>query len=375
LPTILPVKYAVRHQRLAARLGIALVCATVAGAQSPARRDVRVCAGGDVSLGTNLDTSWAIGRSSLLAPALPDPVQLVGPLRPLVAEARLVLLNVEGAIGDGRVPRKCTRRATQCYAIRQPAGTAAALRHISDSGYVVGNVANNHAHDAGDAGFARTLSELNSAGVLVTGADTLATPVAIGPNDTVAVLGFSPWSVPDVRDIDAVRRHVVRAAAQFGRVLVTMHIGAEGAGARHTYDRTERFAGEDRGNSVAFAHAAIESGASLVIGHGPHVLRAMEWGDSAATTLVAYSLGNLVTYGPFNHSGYNDHGAILCVTLAADGVIRDGIVRSTAQRWPGIVEADSSQLGAHDVAELSRQDFPRTGADVLPGGAIRPRPR
>jgi hypothetical protein len=359
----------------AAHLAILVVGASIAGAQPPSRHDVRVCAGGDVSLGTNLDTSWAIGRSARPAPAIPDPAKLVAPLRPLLTDARLVLLNVEGAIGEGRVPPKCSRRATQCYAIRQPTGTAAALRHLIDSGYVIGNVANNHAHDAGDAGFAHTLGELSNAGVLVTGADTLATPVAVGPGDTVAVLGFSAWSIPDVKDIAAVRRHVSRAAAQYGRVLVTMHIGAEGAAARHTYDRNERFAGEDRGNSVAFAHAAIESGASLVIGHGPHVLRAMEWADSAGTALVAYSLGNLVTYGPFNHEGYNDHGAILCVTLAADGAIRDASLRATVQRRPGIVAPDSGKRGIHDIAELSRTDFPRTGISILPGGAIPQRPR
>jgi hypothetical protein len=150
-----------------------------------------------------------------------------------------------------------------------------------------------------------------------------------------------------------------------------MHIGAEGASARHTIDRIEWFAGENRGNSVAFARAAVAGGASLVIGHGPHVLRAIEWDGRA---LVAHSLGNLVTYGPFNVAGPNGHGAILCATLAADGSVREPVLRSTRQREAGFVEADPENLGARDVEDLSREDFPKTGAVVLPSGAITPRP-
>ena len=306
----------------------------------PVRHDVRVCAGGDVTLGTNLDTSWAIGRSSKATPALPDPSALLSPLKPLLSGAQVVLLNVEGAIGEGRVPPKCEGRSTLCYAMRQPIRSAAALRHVADSALVVGNVANNHARDAGEAGFGSTLRWLGEAGVLVTGADTLATVVPIGAADTLAVLGFSPWSVANVKDLSAVRRYVASAAAKYGRVIVTMHIGAEGAVARRTLDRGERFAGEDRGNSIAFAHAALESGASLVIGHGPHVLRAMEWGGARGDALVAYSMGNLVTYGPFVHTGYHDHGAILCATLGADGAVHEAVLHSTVQRAPGIVSAD-----------------------------------
>jgi poly-gamma-glutamate capsule biosynthesis protein CapA/YwtB (metallophosphatase superfamily) len=292
-----------------------------------------------------------------------------------MAGAQIVLLNVEGAIGEGVVPPKCAPRSTLCFAFRQPTPTAEALRHVADSALVVGNVANNHAHDAGEAGFFSTLRLLGDAGVLVTGADTLATPVPVGADDTVAVLGFSPWSVANVTDLAAVRRHVARAAAAFGRVIVTMHIGAEGPSARHTYDRAERFAGEDRGNSVAFAHAAMEAGASLVIGHGPHVLRAMEWGGPRGQALAAYSLGNLVTYGPFTHAGYADHGVILCATLDGDGAIRDAVLRSTLQRAPGIVGPDADQRGARDISELSRRDFPRTGASVSSDGTVGRRPR
>ena len=187
--------------------------------------------------------------------------------------------------------------------------------------------------------------------------------------DTIAVLGFSPWSVAAVTDLDAVRRHVTRASRRYGRVVVTMHIGAEGVLARHTSDRLERFAGENRGNSVAFARAAVESGASLVVGHGPHVLRAMEWNGRA---LVAYSLGNLVTYGPFNHSGYNDHGAVLCATIAGDGAVRDASLRATRQRMPGFVDPDPDHLGIADVAELSGEDFPLTGVRLSPSGDVLP---
>jgi hypothetical protein len=321
-----------------------------------------------------LDTSWAINRfdGNTRVRALPDPRELLAPLSPLVSDAGLLLLNVEGAIGDGPAPRKCARGSTLCYALRQQPAVAAALRHVNDSGVVVGNVANNHAHDAGAAGLLETRRWLAQAGVLATGADTLATPVPVGDGDTVAVLGFSPWSIAGVTDLDAVRRHVTRAAERYGRVIVTMHIGAEGATARHTPDQVEHFAGENRGNSVAFARAAVEGGASLVIGSGPHVLRAIEWNGHS---LIAHSLGNLVTYGPFNHSGYNDHGALLCATLAPDGSVRDAVLRSTTQRAPGYVQADPANLGARDVAELSRQDFPATGAEISPSGEIKPRPR
>ncbi|MFI5311765.1 MAG: CapA family protein [Gemmatimonadales bacterium] len=344
-----------------------------ASAQGASRRDVRLCAAGDVSLGTNLDTSWVIGRprSTPRLEALPDPGVLLAPLRPLVSGADVVLLNVEGAIGSGPAPEKCARRSTLCYAIRQPPAAALALRHLSDSSAVVGNVANNHAHDAGDAGFRETLQRLRASGVLVTGADTLATPVVIADGDTLGVLGFSPWSVARVQDLEAVRRHVRRAVGRYGRVVVTMHIGAEGATARHTVDAEERFAGEDRGNSVAFARAAVEGGASLVVGHGPHVLRAIEWSGRA---LVAYSLGNLVTYGPFNVTGPNAHGAILCATLGADGALREAEVRSTVQRVAGLVEADSANRAVQDLTELGRADFPKTAAQISPRGTVSPRP-
>ena len=102
------------------------------------------------------------------------------------------------------------------------------------------------------------------------------------------------------------------------------------------------------------------------------MLRAIEWNGRS---LIAHSLGNLVTYGPFNHSGYNDHGVLLCATLAPDGSVRDAVLRSTTQRAPGYVQADPANLGARDVAELSKQDFPATGAEISPSGEISSRPR
>ncbi len=369
----IPLPHSASGRNPAFILAALFLASAAASGQMPAKKDVRFCAGGDVSLGTNLDTTWSLNRfdGDARVRALPDPRELLAPLIPLLSDANVILLNVEGAIGDGRVPRKCARRSTLCYALRQPPATATALRHVNDSSIVVGNVANNHAHDAGDAGLLKTLDLLAKAGVLATGADTLATPVPVGEGDTIAVLGFSPWSVARLADLEEVRRLVARAAERYGRVIVTMHIGAEGPAARHTRDAIEHFAGENRGNSVAFARAAVAGGASLVIGSGPHVLRGIEWNDRA---LIAHSLGNLVTYGPFNHSGYNDHGAILCATLGGDGSVRDALLRSTTQRAPGYVQADSTNLGAKDISELTKQDFPRTGAAISPNGEIKPRP-
>jgi Bacterial capsule synthesis protein PGA_cap len=337
---------------------------------------VRVCAGGDVTLGTNLDTSWvhtARARLGRRVAALPAPDSLLEPLRPLLADADVVLWNVEGAVGDGPVNRrKCAPGSTSCFAFRMPAATAQALRGVAaESASVVANVANNHARDDGDVGRRITLRHLEAAGVHATGADTLATEVVTARGDTVAFLGFAQWTGPDPRNLAAVRRHVGRAAARYPRLVVTMHMGAEGRGRQNTYDANEESFGEDRGNVVAFARAAVRAGADLVVGHGPHVLRAVQWRDSA---LVFYSLGNLATYGPFTLSEPMNRGGLACAVLGNDGRILSAQLRATRQVLPGVVGPDETQRAAALVDSLGHVDFPSTAARVDPftGEILRP---
>jgi hypothetical protein len=331
--------------------------------EPPPHPSVRVCAGGDVVLGSNLDTTWAIRATSRLGrqvAASPDPDRALAPLALLVADADVVLLNLEGAIGEGPAPRKCRPGSTTCYTFRQPVAVAAALGRLADSAAVIGNLANNHALDAGGAGLAATQEHLRDAGVAVTGVDTLATVVVTHRGDSVAFLGFSTAQAgPDPRDLVSVSRHVGRAAQRFGRVVVTMHMGAEGAAAQRTADVTETYLGENRGNSVAFARAAVDAGAAAVIGHGPHVMRASEWWGDA---LVLYSLGNLLTYGPFSMREPNRRGAVACVTLGESGEVLDAALRSTYQRPPGIVAPDPTGRAAWLVDSLSALDFPETAA-------------
>lgn len=354
------------------------VAGTTPHSAAPPRRGVRVCVGGDVVLGTNLDTTWAALAAARLhrpIPALPDADSLLAPLRPLVRSADVLLLNVEGAIGEGEAPAKCGPGSTGCFALRQPPSVAGALRRLAgDSTVVVANLANNHARDAGVEGLEETRARLDSAGVAVTGVDSVATVVVTPRGDTVAVLGFSTsgGSAPDARRLAAVRRHVRTAARRYRRVVVTMHLGAEGARAQRTMDSTEHYFGARRGNPVAFARAAVSSGADLVVGHGPHVVRAIEW---RGRSLVAYSLGNLVTYGPFSLREPLDRGAVLCTTLGRDGAPTRAVVHPTRQRLPGRVEPDRARRAVALIDSLSRLDVPRSRARLDRRGAIAERRR
>lgn len=333
---------------------------------------VRVCAGGDVLLGTNFDTTWttvANRRYGVHIPALPDPASILEPLLPTVEDADIVLLNVEGAIGaPGTGSTKCGPHSTRCFAFRQPPSAATAIAAMSGHARMVGNIANNHSRDAGERGFRTTARLLREAGVAVTGADTLATPVATANGDTVAFLGFhTSDDTPDARKLSAVRRHVRRAAARWPRLVVTAHIGAEGPGAQRTRNHVEQFLEMNRGNPVAFAHTAIAAGAGWVIAHGPHVLRGAEW---IGEGLAFYSMGNLVTHGPFRNDEPMNRGAVACATLDERG--RPGDVRlfPTRQLYPGSVSIDPSGRAFQLIDSLSRLDFPRTGVAVDSMGAV-----
>ena len=334
-----------------------------------------LCAGGDVTLGTNLDPKWARFAADTLQKVYklrPHPDSLATSLAPFFAGAQISLVNVEGAIGVGPAPRKCAPRSTNCFAFRQPTAAAKALRRLADSsGVVVGNIANNHSRDAGGDGKDRTVAHLAAAGVLVTGNDTLATPVPLPSGDTIGILGFYTDSeTPDARDLAAVQRHVERAVAAYGTVVVTMHLGAEGPSAQRTRNAVERFLNSNRGNPVGFANAAFAGGATLVVGHGPHVLRAGEWRDDR---LVLYSLGNLLTYGPFKLRDPTDRGVVACVTIDSARHVSAAELRPTMQKWPGVLGRDSSNRAWTLIDSLSALDFPQTGVIVDSTGRLTKR--
>ncbi|MDB4876792.1 MAG: hypothetical protein JWM41_3238 [Gemmatimonadetes bacterium] len=353
---------------------VALIgAAAVARSQTrPLSAPVRVCAGGDVTLGTNLDPFWARYAADTLWRRFglrPEPDSLAKALKPFLAGADVVLLNVEGAIGTGAVPPKCGPKSTSCFAFRQAPSAAAALRRAVDSSVVlVGNVANNHSRDAGEDGRDTTIAYLTAAGIRVTGGDTLATPVPLRSGDTIAVLGFhTDTTTPDARDLRAVRRHVARAVEQYGTVIVTVHMGAEGPRAQRTKNANERFLRMDRGNPVGFADAALAAGATMVVGHGPHVLRAAEWRDDR---LVLYSLGNLLTYGPFKLREPTNRGVVACATIDSARHVGAAELRPTMQLWPGVLQADTSRRALTLIDSLSALDFPRTGATVDSSGLV-----
>jgi hypothetical protein len=346
------------------------------GAPKSLSAPFKVCAGGDVTLGTNLDPGWARFAADTLwrVYALrPDPDSIARALKPFLSGADVVLLNVEGAIGAGPAPKKCGPKSTACFAFRQPTAAAPALRRLADSGVaLIGNVANNHARDAGDAGRDTTIGLLRAAGIAVTGADTIATPVALPSGDTIGVLGFyTDTTAPDARNLRAVRRHVARAAAQYDVVIVTMHLGAEGPEAQRTRNANEIFLKKiNRGNPIGFADAAFAGGATMVIGHGPHVLRAAEW---RGNRLAIYSLGNLLTYGPFKLREPTNRGAVVCATIDSARHVASAELRPTMQLWPGVLRPDSTRRALTLVDSLSALDFPRTGATVDSSGALKKR--
>lgn len=361
---------------------LAPLCAAALGAQelgTGSQRPVRVCAGGDVTVGTNLDPKWPLMAARRLREQFgmsAEPDSLIAPLRPLFADADIVLVNVETAIGNGAFTPKCGPRSRNCFAFRGDSAVARALATLGGvESVVVGNVANNHARDAGNDGVDTTITHLTRARVVVTGADTMASPVVFRDGGTIGFLGFYTSSeTPDVRDLAAVRRHVARAAEMYPTVIVTAHLGAEGLTAQRTRDSTELFLDSkiDRGNPVAFANAALDAGATAVIGHGPHVLRAAEW---RGNRLVVYSLGNLATYGPFNLVEPMNRGMVACLDVAGSQVV-GAELRPTMQRGPGVVIRDPARRALTLVDSLSVLDFPRTGARVEASGELRrPLPR
>jgi Bacterial capsule synthesis protein PGA_cap len=158
------------------------------------------------------------------------------------------------------------------------------------------------------------------------------------------------------------------AARERAEIVVgAFHAGAEGSDAVHVTGEREIYLGEDRGNPEEFAHMAIEMGADLILGSGPHVLRGME---IYRDRLIAYSLGNFCGYANFSLEGALGQSVILHATLAGNGRFKAGRLESVRLVDQGQPVPDPEGTGAELVSTLSSEDFGSTGVRVSPSGRI-----
>jgi hypothetical protein len=281
-------------------------------------------------------------------------------------KADLQMGNLEQPLTNDTGSGKCSAETAgkTCFAFRSPPAYAGLLR---DAGFQLMNLANNHAYDFGPDGNRQTRQALESAGLKHTGAPGEIT-IAEVKGVRVAVLGFAPYSwAQSLTDIDAAVALVKKAAEQADLVVVQMHVGAEGADKTHVKPGTELFLGENRGDSLKFAHAVVDAGADLVIGHGPHVVRAIEFYQGR---LIDYSLGNFAGYKALSTSGIVGVGGILKVSLHRDGTWAGGSLVPTKMIAPGLPSLDSKKQAWSLVRSLCQSDLPQTGAKIGTDGSI-----
>jgi poly-gamma-glutamate capsule biosynthesis protein CapA/YwtB (metallophosphatase superfamily) len=295
----------------------------------------------------------------------PDPGAYLEAVEPVLDRgAQIVFGNLEGTLTTATAS-KCGQVSglnQVCFAYRDPPGYA---RYFREAGFTILNDANNHSFDFGAAGQAQTVQAIRAAGLAQTGLPGEITVVR-DHGIKVAFVAFAPYPYDaDLLNLPAARSLIKRAGREASLVVVYMHAGAEGPGADHVTGQEEYYLGEDRGNPEAFAHLAIDAGASLVIASGPHVLRGMEFYKGH---LIAYSLGNFAGYSNFATGGDLDMSVILHVTLSATG--RFESARIYPVKFTSAGRPVPGGGGIAFIAGLGSADFGFSAARVLPTGVI-----
>ena len=323
----------------------------------PKNARVRIRAVGDVMLGTDFP-------EGLLPPD--DGVSSLSAVAPLLRDADLTFVNLEGPLCDNGETKKC-RKTGNCYAFRSPTRYG---KYLQEVGVDVASTANNHSGDFGELCRRETEATLDTLGIVWSGPPgSVATLERNGLR--IGMVAFHTSAACNYLNDTASASALVRSAKQnHDLVLVSFHGGAEGGKALNIPKGSEIFFGENRGNLRLFTHAVIDAGADLVLGHGPHVARAMEFYKDR---LIVYSMGNFATYGSFNLKGPQGLGMIVDVELDSQGRFRAGRILPTKQEGRGIPVPDAAAEVIPLVRRLTGEDFPDTGAQIGADGVISPR--
>ncbi|MBN2781571.1 MAG: CapA family protein [Candidatus Marinimicrobia bacterium] len=306
---------------------------------------VTVIGVGDIMLGTSFPDSSTL-------PIYPE--RLLLQVREIISSADLSVANLEGCLMDsGGTVKDCWDKQERCFIFRMP---EAYVHYLLDAGFDALCLANNHARDMGWQGYRRTMEVCEQAGMRHAG-------IYDAPADTFTINGirfgfaaFSPhWATARMHHEQDVKTIISQLDAACDVVVVMFHGGGEGAEYARTPRGNENYKGEIRGDVYRFAHTAIDAGADMVFGSGPHVTRAIELYKDR---LIAYSLGNFCTYKRFNLEGSRGIAPILKVRTDGRGAFLSAQAIAIRQHYPGYPAPDPQNEAIKELQNLTHQDFP-----------------
>jgi poly-gamma-glutamate capsule biosynthesis protein CapA/YwtB (metallophosphatase superfamily) len=278
---------------------------------------------------------------------------LLRPVTEALKKGDVIFGNLEGPVLDsGGIPKSCNDPST-CYVFRQPEYF---VNELQEAGFNMLSIANNHVGDLGEPGRLNTIAILKKHDIRFAGQTSC-------PWDTLRVKGlligmtaFAPnKGCLNINDEKEIQQIVKKLDAMCDIVIVSFHGGAEGQAHTHVPRNHELFLGQDRGDVYDFARTAIDAGADVVLGHGPHITRAI---DLYKGRFIAYSMGNFCTYEKFNIKGISGMAPIFELRVSKAGVFIDGKVISTRQYGRGGPVIDEENSVIKEIQRLTAEDIP-----------------
>lgn len=213
-----------------------------------------------------------------------EPTYPFAAVQSILANTDLLLGNLEGPLSLKGKPI-----FNKTYILRSDPRS---IRALKIGKFTAVTLANNHIMDFGPVALEETLNVLDSQGILHAGAGqnlALARKPAVIPvrGRSIALLAYNNTFPLEFNanvnrpgtargELMSILADIRSAKERNGWVIVSFHWGEERKEWPKDYQKK-------------FAHQCIEAGASLVIGHHPHVLQGIERYKNG---LIAYSLGN-----------------------------------------------------------------------------------
>jgi len=325
----------------------------------PPRHDTLcIAAVGDIMLGTSYPDKSSLpadsGKSSFIA------------IKKYLHGNDVTFGNLEGTLLDSGAPANYKLHLkSKAYLFRMPTSCGKVLK---DAGFNALSIANNHIGDFGDNGRESTMRTLDSADINYAGLLSHPSSVFEVNGVTYGFCAFSPNSqVEPLLDLQNTADEIRKLKQDCDVVIVAFHGGGEGAGFEHVPFKMESFFGEKRGDVHAFAHNAIDAGADVVLGTGPHVSRAVE---VYKDRFIAYSLGNFCTYKCVSVAGVCGIAPLLKIYINKKGEFLNARIIPVKQTHNGGLQTDSLGSVIKRIRMLTQMDFPQSGLNIDDSGLI-----